>query len=127
LNNNKILDDYNAVINNIKEQYDKLLQFGISAEDARYILPNSTETKLIMTANARSLMNFFELRLCTRAQWEIRHLAELMLIEVKKIAPTLFESAGPSCESKGYCTEGEMTCGRIDIISKNSQIGEEQT
>lgn len=127
LNNDKILNDYNTVIDNIKQQYEKLLEFGISAEDARYILPNSTETKLIMTANARSLMNFFELRLCTRAQWEIRHLAELMLIEVRKIAPTLFESAGPTCESKGYCGEGDMTCGRMDIISANSQNGEEQT
>ncbi|MHB1459647.1 MAG: FAD-dependent thymidylate synthase [Armatimonadota bacterium] len=126
-NNPDILNDYNQTIDNIRKQYEKLLLCGISAEDARYILPNSTETKLIMTANARSLLNFFELRLCTRAQWEIRKLAELMLIEVKAIAPVLFESAGPSCESKGFCNEGEMTCGRMSAISGNSQNGEGRT
>lgn len=127
LNDPDILNDYNQTIDNIRKQYEKLLLCGISAEDARYILPNSTETKLIMTANARSLMNLFELRLCTRAQWEIRKLAEMMLMEVKKIAPVLFESAGPSCESKGCCNEGEMTCGRMSAILANSQNGEEQT
>ena len=126
-NNACILDDYYQTIDTIRKQYEKLLACGISAENARYILPNSTETKLIMTANARSLMNFFELRLCTRAQWEIQQLAGIMLTKVRGIAPILFESAGPSCESKGCCNEGEMTCGRMDAISANSQNREERT
>ena len=80
-------------------------------EDARYVLPNACETKMIVTMNARSLMNFFNLRCCNRAQWEIREVAQMMLSEVKKAAPLLFANAGPSCVS-GICSEGKMTCGK---------------
>ena len=81
-------------------------------EDARYVFPNSCETKIMVTMNARSLINFFRHRCCNRAQWEIRGLAEKMLIEVKKVAPTLFKYTGPSCIG-GNCPEGKMTCGKI--------------
>ncbi|MGJ0847545.1 thymidylate synthase (FAD) [Tissierella praeacuta DSM 18095] len=86
-----------------------------SIEDARYIFPNACETKIVFTMNARSLMNFFKLRCCNRAQWEIRELAILMLIEVKKIYPTLFKNAGPGCIN-GPCPEGKMTCGKISEV-----------
>ena len=98
----------------LQARYDALLSAGISPEDARYVLPNAAETKVIMTTNARSLLNFFELRLCTRAQWEIRELAGLMLEKVKAVAPSIFAAAGPTCETSGYCREGEMSCGRAE-------------
>ncbi len=80
-------------------------------EDARFVLPNACATKLIVTMNARSLMNFFALRCCNRAQWEIRDLATQMLREVKAVAPHLFQDAGPGCV-RGACPEGSMSCGR---------------
>lgn len=80
-------------------------------EDARFVLPNACETKMIVTMNARSLMNFFSLRCCMRAQWEIRGVAMDMLREVKRVAPVLFKNAGPGCAGRG-CTEGKMSCGR---------------
>lgn len=80
-------------------------------EDARFVLPNACETKLVMTINARSLFNFFEERCCNRAQWEIRALAIEMLRLVKQVAPTIFANAGPACV-KGACKEGKMTCGK---------------
>ena len=80
-------------------------------EDARFVLPNACATKLIVTMNARSLMNFFALRCCSRAQWEIRDLATQMLREVKAVAPHLFRDAGPGCV-RGACPEGSMSCGR---------------
>ena len=80
-------------------------------EDARYILPNACETKIMVTMNARSLLNFFNKRSCNRAQWEIRHLSDLMLAEVRKVAPILFLKAGAPC-TYGKCPEGEMTCGQ---------------
>ncbi|MCQ4924452.1 FAD-dependent thymidylate synthase [Tissierella carlieri] len=83
-----------------------------SIEDARYIFPNACETKIVFTMNARSLMNFFRLRCCNRAQWEIRELATLMLKEVKKVYPILFKNAGPGCIN-GPCPEGKMTCGKM--------------
>ncbi len=99
----------------IQESYLKLSQM-VPREDARYILPNATETKMVLTFNTRSLYNFFSQRLCQRAQWEIRELAELMLTEVKKVAPLLFSKAGPSCEVEGICWEGEKSCGRCEDI-----------
>jgi thymidylate synthase (FAD) len=92
--------------------YQNLRQI-VHQEDARYVLPNACETKFVFTMNARSLHNFFKLRCCNRAQWEIRALAEAVYKEVKKVAPTLFASAGPACVSEGSCPEGKMTCGQI--------------
>ena len=80
-------------------------------EDARYVLSNACDTKIVMTMNVRSLYNFFSLRTCTRAQWEMRELATEMLRLVKGVSPILFANAGPSCV-KGGCKEGAMTCGR---------------
>lgn len=79
-------------------------------EDARFVLPNACETQMVMTMNARSLMNFFRVRCCRRAQWEIRDVAEQMLALVTKVAPNLFKNAGPSCVC-GACSEGKMSCG----------------
>lgn len=86
-------------------------------EDARFVLPNAAETKLIMTMNARELMHFFALRCCNRAQWEIRNLAWDMLLLVKQVAPALFLKAGPPCVSRS-CTEGKMTCGQAREVKQ---------
>ncbi len=91
-------------------------------EDARFVLPNACETKMVVTMNARSLMNFFHHRCCSRAQWEIRDLANDMLKLVKEVAPTLFKLAGPSCVA-GPCPEGKMTCGKA-IEMRNTYLGE---
>ncbi|MGE5554044.1 MAG: FAD-dependent thymidylate synthase [Betaproteobacteria bacterium] len=96
----------------LREAYGRLAEL-VPREDARYVLPNACETKIVITMNARSLRNFFELRCCTRAQWEIRQLAEAMLAEVRKVAPHLFRLAGPACVTRGVCREGRMTCGRL--------------
>ena len=83
----------------------------MAIEDARYVFPNACETKIIFTMNARALHNFFRLRCCSRAQWEIRPLAEEMLKEVRRAAPILFKNAGPACLI-GPCPEGKMSCGQ---------------
>lgn len=86
-------------------------------EDARFVLPGGCETKMIVTMNTRSLRNFFRLRCCSRAQWEIKALADEMLRIVCAIAPSLFESAGPSCVAGG-CSEGKMSCGRANEMKE---------
>ena len=94
-------------------------------EDARYVLPNACATKMVMTANARSLHNFFRLRCCNRAQWEIRELAEEMYKQVCAVAPTLFRKAGPACTC-GACSEGKMTCGKAaEVRAKYEKIRQE--
>jgi thymidylate synthase (FAD) len=94
-----------------QEVYDYFIKNDIPAEDARFVLPNATETKIIITMNIRTLLHFFEERCCNRAQWEIRQMANMMLDICKEISPTLFANAGASCV-RGKCKEGKMTCGQ---------------
>ncbi len=81
-------------------------------EDARFVLPNACTTKIMMTMNARSLINFFHHRCCNRAQWEIRELAAEMFRLCYEVAPNLFCNAGPACVA-GRCPEGKMSCGKM--------------
>ncbi|MCS7124496.1 MAG: FAD-dependent thymidylate synthase [Candidatus Bathyarchaeota archaeon] len=99
---------FNETLERISETYNKLLEMGIPKEDARYILPNAAKTNIVVTMNARELRHFFNLRCCTRSQWELREVATEMLRQAKKVAPSLFENAGPSCVELGYCPEGKM-------------------
>ena len=85
--------------------YDRLVELGLAEgrtresvqEDARFVLPNAAETKIVVTMNARELRHFFQVRCCNRAQWEIRALAWEMRGMVKGLAPNLFEGTGPNC------------------------------
>jgi len=117
-------DTYDKLAEILKENHTKrLISEGVEEnsaikmaqklanEDARFVLPNACETKMVVTMNVRSLLNFFKHRCCNRAQWEIRDVAEQMLIEVCKVAPQLFSHAGPAC-AFGACCEGSMTCGK---------------
>lgn len=90
----------------------------LANEDARFILPNACETKIVVTMNVRSLFNFFRHRCCNRAQWEIRAVAERMLALCREAAPHIFANAGPSCVATGRCPEGKMSCGRISDVRK---------
>lgn len=91
-------------------KYADLVGRGIPVEDARYVLPNAATANIVVTMNARSLINFFRLRCCNHAQWEIRGLAYEMLKLVKKIAPAIFAKAGPSCVIDGVCPENDPSC-----------------
>jgi len=108
--NKEMQKAYKETMEIIWDQYNKLIDMGIPAEDSRYVLPNAACTNIIVTMNARSLLNFFELRCCLHAQWEIRKLANKMLKEVKKIAPTIFKNAGPPCKTRKECPEHEKNC-----------------
>ncbi|MFH1486325.1 MAG: FAD-dependent thymidylate synthase, partial [Chloroflexota bacterium] len=90
--------------------YCEMLDAGIPAEDARYLLPNAAETRLVMTMNARELMSVCSLRLCLRAQWEIVQLFESVKREVHKVAPRIGEQLKPKCYHTGFCDERE-SCG----------------
>jgi len=103
---------YNAIVAKLNEN-------GIKGEaanqDARFVLPNAAETKIIVTMNARELQHFFRQRCCNRAQWEIRAMAEKMLKLVKKVSPVIFQKSGPPC-LYAPCPEGEYTCGKIQEV-----------
>ncbi len=107
--NEKIRKKYDEMMKKIWDLYNEMKE-EVPIEDARYILPNATTSKIIVSMNARSLLNFFELRCCLHAQWEIRKLAWRMLHLVKKVAPTIFEDAGPPCRTRGYCPMDKKDC-----------------
>lgn len=121
-----ILDDYKESCEESYKAYidlaNKLMEIGYdekkSIESARYLLPNSSETKIVASFNARSLFNFFNERTCRRAQREIRDVADEMLRLVREVAPNIFKYVGADCISKGKCEEGYMSCGnpREDLI-----------
>lgn len=100
--------------------YERWLSKGVPPEDARFVLPEGHETRMIITMNARELMHFFSLRCCGRAQWEIRSLAWSMLGIARREAPAIFKNAGPGCIS-GECPEGKMSCGRQEDMRALSE------
>jgi thymidylate synthase (FAD) len=130
-------DSYNKIADCLeKKYYDEFIQCGNSEkqarskaekksiEDARFVLPNACATKMIVTMNARSLLNFFRLRCCNRAQWEIRELAIEMFKLCYSVAPSLFSAGGPSC-CNGSCSEGKMSCGMMnDVRNEFNKIKE---
>jgi len=82
-------------------------------EDARFVLPQAAQTRIVMTMNCRALLNFFEQRCCMRAQWEIRAVANAMLDKCREVLPEIFAVAGAKCKRLKYCPEGaRFTCGR---------------
>lgn len=92
--------------------YEELVNAGIKAEDARAVLPNATASSLVASLNLRELIHLANLRLCTRAQLEIRTLVDKMCKEVLKEEPWLAEHLVPKCERLGYCDE-DKSCGRM--------------
>ncbi len=108
--NPELLEKYQGAMETVWQTYDELVQAGVPAEDARYVLPNACETKIVVTMNIRELLHFFELRCCNRAQWEIREMAWKMLELVRPTAPYIFLDAGPGCV-RGCCPEKKMSCG----------------
>lgn len=106
----KLLARYQEGLKNAHELYSQMLEAGIPAEDARYIIPQAIETQLVMTMNARELLHSCSLRLCLRAQWEIVELFESIKAEVEKVAPHLGTELKPKCYRLGYCDERE-SCG----------------
>lgn len=112
---------FEETLEKISETYQKLLNMKIPKEDARFILPNAAKTNIMVTMNARELRHFFNLRCCTRAQWEIREAAMEMLKQAKTAAPALFVNSGPTCVELSYCPEGKMKppeCNIPDLKEK---------
>lgn len=109
---NEIQDGYNGLLSLLEKNG----TVGEKAnQDARFVLPQAAETKIVVTMNARELKHFFAHRCCARAQWEIRRLAEEMLKICREALPEVFNSAGAKCEALKYCPEGEkFTCGKYN-------------
>ncbi|HEC96057.1 MAG TPA: FAD-dependent thymidylate synthase, partial [Euryarchaeota archaeon] len=116
--NEEALKIFNNAVEKAWEAYRKLVSLGIHPEDARYILPQATKTSIVVTMNARELYHFLSLRLCYRAQREIRDLAIKIFREVMSVAPKLFKYVGPRCKILGYCPEEYKECPLYKNIIK---------
>ncbi len=114
ISNSYLAEEAEKCIQNCMDLYERLLEAGVPAEDARYITPQAISTKLIMTMNARELIHFCSLRTCNRAQWEIRHMADEMLRICRRLSPLIFGNAGPGCVT-GKCPE-KRPCGHARNI-----------
>ncbi len=145
------LAEYERIINDITKGYEKIADIlteshkadfiaqgldekaaaskarKLANEDARFLLPNACETKIVVTMNVRSLFNFFEHRCCNRAQWEIREVACQMLRLCQQVAPRIFAKTGPSCVAQGKCPEGKMSCGKMAEVKARFAAMKEDT
>ncbi|MFA5144508.1 MAG: FAD-dependent thymidylate synthase [Candidatus Omnitrophota bacterium] len=122
--NEEMKKEYINTMRKIQESYNSLLEYfekkgkkGESAnQDARFVLPQAAETKIVVTMNCRELMHFFKERCCSRAQWEIRRLAEEILKICKQKLPAVFNNSGAKCVTLGYCPEGvKFTCKKYPL------------
>jgi thymidylate synthase (FAD) len=91
---------------------DRLREDGVPEEDIRYLYPGGTVSNIMVTMNGRELLHFLALRRCSRAQWEIRYMADRMAVLAQEVAPVMFERCGPTCEQTGRCPEAR-SCGRL--------------
>lgn len=119
-------DNYKNIADALELKYindgmDKRSANKKAIEDARFALPNACETKLVMTIDARNLINFFEKRCCMRAQWEVRDVANQMLDLVLEVAPHMFSKAGAKCVF-GACPEGKMSCGERQLPREGQKV-----
>lgn len=110
--------EYAAQMCTIHQWYKAWLERGLKPEDARFVFPEASETKMVVTMNARELLHFLSLRCCNRAQWEIKYVADEMLNLVQRECPEIFEKAGPSCVMTGRCPEGKRGCGDMEGMKK---------
>ena len=99
--------EYEAEFDRLAELYDKLIEAGVPAEDARFVLPNATNTNFKITVNFLEFLHIADLRLCTRAQWEFRKVVALMRAEIMRRFPELARYLQPKCGEHrlGYCDE----------------------
>lgn len=108
-------EEYESLMYDIASFYEFAVANGIPKEDARMVLPNACTTNMVITVNARELLHFFGLRCCTRAQSEIRMLADSMLKLCQQVEPDIFEGVGANCVQLGYCPE-QKSCGKVKTL-----------
>ncbi|HUO03921.1 MAG TPA: FAD-dependent thymidylate synthase [Candidatus Binataceae bacterium] len=99
--------DFDDLLAKTSELYAKALKAGIPAEDARFVLPNAAPTNFQVMVNFAEMLHICDLRLCVRAQWEIRRMVALMRAEIKRVLPEIAVFLQPKCGENrmGYCDE----------------------
>lgn len=109
--NKELRDKFINFMGEISKLYCEFTDAGIPAEDARAVLPNAAATSIVASLNLRELIHIANLRLCSRAQYEIRQMVKAMCEELIKEEPWLKPYLVPKCERYGFCDE-DKSCGR---------------
>ena len=104
----KLNIDSKDILNMTEYWYDTGVELGKKEEELRYLKPQATEFKAIIGMNAHALLDWFNIRCCKNAQIEIRDMANKMMSLCKEVAPDIFQNAGASCRSLGYCPENGL-------------------
>ena len=115
--NPELKEKFISFMGEISNKYQEFIEAGIPAEDARAVLPNACATSLVASLNLRELIHLAQLRLCTRAQYEIRTLVKGMCDEITKEEPWLKPYLVPKCERLGFCDE-DKSCGRMKKLEQ---------
>ncbi len=99
--------DFEELVAKTSELYARALKAGIPAEDARFVLPNAAPTNFHVMVNFAEMLHICDLRLCVRAQWEIRRMVAMMRAEIKRVLPEIAVFLQPKCGENrmGYCDE----------------------
>ena len=129
-NNKEAMDKFDETMKYVQDAYNQISESlrnkgkkGESVnQDARFVLPQAAETKIVVSMNCRELLHFFKHRCCTRAQWEIRELADKMAQMCHDTLPELFPKKSAKCDFLGYCPEDSFCCGRYPIKLENKNM-----
>ena len=105
--------DSNTILSILEDWYNSGVAQGYKEEDLRYLKPQATEFKAAIMMNGAGLKDWMSIRLCKRAQTEIRDLATKMWKAGMEAMPDMFEEFGPSCKVLGYCPEGKSQCEEL--------------
>lgn len=107
-------------------EYIRAIKRGVKKEEARNLLCSNVRSNIVVSLNARSLLNFLGHRACTRAQKPIRILANKIIECIKQTGEFGFleDLLGPKCEQMGFCNEGGMCCGRKPTLEQLLNKGE---
>jgi thymidylate synthase (FAD) len=118
-------DSFHDFMKHVSGFYNFLITHSIPAEDARFVLPNACCTNIIMTVNARELIEMCKVRLCTTAQWEIREMFDMIKATIKsnRHLSFLYTYLNPKCDWIKFCPEGDRCCGRYNIKDKKDEKG----
>lgn len=109
--NPELREKFENFMEQISKTYQEFVDAGIPAEDARFVLPNAAASSLVTSLNLRELIHLANLRLCTRAQYEIRCMVKAMCDALTEQEPWLKEYLVSKCERLGFCDE-DKSCGR---------------
>lgn len=112
----KILED---AYNEASRLYKEFEDLGVYKEDLSYLFLHAKNIDVITGMNLRNLYHICNLRTCNRAQWKMRMYYKEILNQLVKKYPKLFKRFGPNCVTKGYCPEGKLTCGKMDIVKQD--------